>query len=191
MVISDEIFSHMVYEPYEHRSISAIPEMRDRTIVIDTFSKTYMMTGWRVGWVVAPEPIIEMLSIFLQNIVTNVAAFVQKAALAALTGSQDCVAQMVSTLRRKRDRLVEGLNRLPGIRCDYPAGAFYAFPDIRGTGMSSQQFTDYLMEEYGVAVVSGTAFGDRGEGYVRLTYAVPDEDIEEGLQRIEAAVRNL
>lgn len=191
LVISDEIFSHMVYEGFEHKTISAIPEMRDRTIVIDTFSKTYMMTGWRLGWVVAPRQIIEMLSIFLQNIITNVAAFVQRAGFAALTGPQDCNREMVRLLQAKRDRLVNGLDAAPGIRCDLPAGAFYAFPDITGTGMDSQRFTDYLMEEYGVAVVAGTAFGDRGEGYVRLTYAMPDEQIDEGLERIREAVENL
>lgn len=191
LVISDEIFSKVVYDGNEHESISAVPGMAERTIVIDTFSKAYMMTGWRLGWAVAPEPIINKLSIFLQDFITNVATFIQIAGLAALRGPQDCNQEMVEMLQRKRDRIVGGLNDIPKIECDTPGGTFYAFPDITGTGMTSDQFTNYLMENYGVAVVSGTAFGSLGEGYVRMTFALPDEDIEEGLVRIGEAVRNL
>ncbi len=190
LVISDEIFSHIVYEG-RHRTISEIPEMRDRTIVIDTFSKTYTMTGFRIGWIVAPRPIAEKLSIFLQDSITNVALFIQEAALAALTGPQEAFEKMRQSLKRKRDRFVTGLNKIPGIQCLPPEGTFYAFPNISGTGMTSQQFTDYLMNSYGVAVVSGTAFGSQGEGFVRMTFAVPDEEIEEGLKRIRQAVENL
>ncbi|GBD39589.1 Aspartate aminotransferase [bacterium HR37] len=185
MVISDEIFSHIVYDGKQHKTISAVPGMEERTIVIDTFSKTYAMTGWRIGWAVAPKPVIEKLSIFLQDTITNVAAFIQKAAYAAMTGPQDWVERKRQILQRKRDKMVEGLNSIPGIKCDKPAGAFYAFPDITGTGLTSQEFTNRLLENAGVAVVAGTAFGSQGEGYVRVTYAVPDEDIEEGIERIK------
>jgi aspartate/methionine/tyrosine aminotransferase len=185
MVITDEIFSHVVYDGHKHKSICAVPEVRDRVIVIDTFSKTYAMTGWRIGWSVAPKPVIDKLSIFLQDSITNVAAFIQKAAYAAMTGPQDWVERKRQTLQNKRNRMVEGLNTIPGIKCDTPPGAFYAFPDITGTGLSSQEFTDKLMRTSGVAVVAGTAFGDQGEGYVRVTYAVADKDIDEGIERIK------
>ncbi|MCI0454695.1 MAG: aminotransferase class I/II-fold pyridoxal phosphate-dependent enzyme, partial [Candidatus Dadabacteria bacterium] len=154
-------------------------------IVIDTFSKTYAMTGWRIGWSVAPKPIIEKLSIFLQDTITNVAAFIQKAAYAAMIGPQDWVEKKRLILQKKRDRMVSGLNSIPGIKCDTPSGAFYAFPDISGTGLTSQEFTNRLMENSGVAVVAGTAFGSQGEGYVRVTYAVSDKDIDEGIKRIK------
>ncbi|HEX3034906.1 MAG TPA: aminotransferase class I/II-fold pyridoxal phosphate-dependent enzyme [Thermodesulfobacteriota bacterium] len=185
MVITDEIFSHIVYDGKKHKSISAVPEVRDRVIVIDTFSKTYAMTGWRIGWTVAPKPVVDKLSIFLQDSITNVAAFIQKAAYAAMTGPQDWVKEKTLILQRKRDKMVAGLNTIPGIKCDTPPGAFYAFPDITGTGLTSQEFTDKLMRTSAVAVVAGTAFGDQGEGYVRVTYATSDKDIEEGIERIK------
>ena len=186
MVISDEIFSHVTYDK-PHKTISAVPGMEDRTLVIDTFSKTYAMTGWRIGWAVAPVPVIDKLSIFLQDSITNVAAFIQKAAYAAISGPQDWTVQKTQLLKKKRDRMVAGLNSIPGIQCDSPDGAFYAFPDISGTGLTSQEFTDRLVETVGVAVVSGTAFGSQGEGFVRVTYACADEDIDEGINRMKSA----
>ncbi len=186
MVISDEIFSHVTYDK-PHKTISAVPGMAERTIVIDTFSKTYAMTGWRIGWAVAPVPVIDKLSIFLQDSITNVAAFIQKAAYAAMAGPQDWTIEKRELLKKKRDRMVAGLNSIPGIQCDTPDGAFYAFPDITGTGLTSQEFTDRLVETAGVAVVAGTAFGSQGEGYVRVTYACADEDIDEGIRRIKSA----
>lgn len=187
IVISDEIFSRIVYDGKQHKTISAVPEMAERTVVIDTFSKTYAMTGWRIGWAAAPKPVIEKLSIFLQDSITNVAAFIQKAAYAAMVGPQDWVVRKTQILQNKRDRIVKGLNSIPGIRCDIPSGAFYAFPDIMGTGLTSQEFTNRLMKTAGVAVVPGSAFGSQGEGYVRITYATSDEDIEEGIKRIKEA----
>jgi len=186
MVISDEIFSHVTYDK-PHKTISAVPGMEERTIVIDTFSKTYAMTGWRIGWAVAPVPVIDKLSIFLQDSITNVAAFIQKAAYAAMAGPQDWTIEKRELLKKKRDRMVAGLNSIPGIECDTPDGAFYAFPDITGTGLTSQEFTDMLVETAGVAVVAGTAFGSQGEGYVRVTYACSDEDIDEGIRRMKSA----
>ncbi len=184
MIISDEIFSQVTFDK-PHRSISAIEDIRDRVIVIDTFSKTWAMTGWRIGWTVAPRPVVDKLSIFLQDSITNVAAFIQKAATAAITGSQDWVDNKLELLQNKRDRMVNGLNGIDGIECDSPDGAFYAFADITGTGLTSQEFTDRLVEKAGVAVVAGTAFGSEGEGYVRITYACSDEDIDEGVERIK------
>ena len=186
MVISDEIFSQVTFGK-PHLSISSIESIRDRVICIDTFSKTWAMTGWRIGWTVAPRPVIEKLSIFLQDSITNVAAFIQKAAHAALTGPQDWVENKLVLLEQKRDRMVAGLNGVDGITCDTPDGAFYAFADISGTGLTSQEFTDRLVERAAVAVVAGTAFGSQGEGYVRVTYACSDDDIDEGMKRMREA----
>ncbi len=186
MIISDEIFSQVTFGK-PHLSISSIESIRDRVICIDTFSKTWAMTGWRIGWTVAPKPVTDKLSIFLQDSITNVAAFIQKAAHAALTGPQDWVENKLVLLEQKRDRMVAGLNGVPGIACDTPDGAFYAFADISGTGLTSQEFTDRLVERAAVAVVAGTAFGSQGEGYVRVTYACSDDDIDEGMKRMREA----
>ncbi|WP_051342122.1 pyridoxal phosphate-dependent aminotransferase [Pseudonocardia spinosispora] len=190
-VLTDEIFSKLVYAPNIHQSVSSVPGMADQSIVVDTFSKTYAMTGFRIGWCVADKRTITELDIFQQNSVTNVAAFVQLAALAALRGPQDHVAATRELLRRKRDRAVAALNKIDGISCSEPDGSFYVFPDIRGTGLTSQQFSDYMLEAHQVAVVAGTAFGDRGEGHVRLTYACPDDVLEEGLDRLRVGAGKL
>ncbi|WP_433386137.1 pyridoxal phosphate-dependent aminotransferase [Micromonospora sp. KLBMP9576] len=190
-VISDEIFSHMVYPPARHQTIAAVEGMAERTLLVDTFSKSYIMTGFRIGWCVGNRDLITAMDIFQQNSVTNVPAFVQHAALAALTGPQDHVIATRDRLRAKRDRTVAALNAMPGITCPTPDGSFYVFPDIRGTGMTAQQLTDHLIDHHSVGVVAGTAFGDRGEGHVRITYAVPDDVLDEGLERIRQAVENL
>jgi aspartate/methionine/tyrosine aminotransferase len=185
IVVSDEIFSHLIYDGHRHRTISALPGMAERSVVIDSFSKTYAMTGWRIGWAVAPKPVAEKLSIFLQDSITNVPVFIQKAAHAALVGPQDWVETRTRNLQHKRDLIVAGLNAVAGVECQSPPSTFYAFPKIKGLGLSSQEVANKLLHEAAVAVVPGTAFGDRGEGYIRITYAVPDEDIKEGLHRIE------
>ena len=190
-VLTDEIFSHMVYPPARHETIAAVEGMADRSILVDTFSKTYVMTGFRIGWCVADRDLITTMDIFQQNSVTNGAAFVQLAALAAITGPQDHRIEMTRRLQAKRDRVVAALDAMPGIACPTPDGSFYVFPDIRGTGMTAQQFADHLIERHSVGVVAGSAFGDRGEGHVRLTYAAPDEVLDEGLDRIRRAVEDL
>ncbi len=191
VVLTDEIFSHMVYPPAEHKTISAVGGMADQSILVDTFSKTYIMTGFRIGWCVANKEIITAMDIFQQNSVTNVPAFVQLAALAAITGPQEHVTLQTGRLQTKRDKTVAALNAIEGIDCQAPDGSFYVFPDIRGTGMTAQQFADYLIEKFQVGVVAGSAFGDRGEGHIRLTYACPDDMLEEGLDRIRRGVENL
>jgi aspartate/methionine/tyrosine aminotransferase len=191
IVLTDEIFSHMVYAPAEHKTIAAVPGMADRSILVDTFSKTYIMTGFRIGWCVANKDLITTMDIFQQNSVTNVPAFVQLAALAAITGPQDHVKTITARLQAKRDKTVAALNAMDGIECPTPEGSFYVFPDIRGTGMTAQQFADHLIENHQVGVVAGSAFGDRGEGHIRLTYACPDDVLEEGLDRIRQGVDNL
>ena len=191
IVLTDEIFSHMVYEPQVHESISYVKDFKDQSIVVDTFSKTYIMTGFRIGWCVANAELITAMDIFQQNSVTNVPAFVQLAGLAAMTGPQDHVLQQTARLKAKRDFVVEAFNKIDGIECLTPDGSFYVFPDIRGTGMTAQQFADYLVEEHQVGVVAGNAFGDRGEGHIRFTYAAPDDILEEGMDRIAKAVEAL
>ena len=191
IVLTDEIFSHMVYEPQVHESISYVKDFKDQSIVVDTFSKTYIMTGFRIGWCVANAELITAMDIFQQNSVTNVPAFVQLAGLAAMTGPQEHVAVQTARLKAKRDFVVEAFNKIDGIDCMTPDGSFYVFPDIRGTGMTAQQFADYLVEDHQVGVVAGNAFGDRGEGHIRFTYAAPDEILEEGMDRIAKAVEAL
>jgi aspartate/methionine/tyrosine aminotransferase len=191
IVLTDEIFSHMVYAPSVHTTIAAEPGMADNSILVDTFSKTYIMTGFRIGWCVSSKELITTMDIFQQNSVTNVPAFVQLAALAALTGPQEHVLRQTARLQAKRDKTVAALNAIDGIDCLAPDGSFYVFPDIRGTGMTAQQFADYLIENFQVGVVPGTSFGDRGEGHIRLSYAAPDDVLEEGLDRIRRGVENL
>ena len=190
-ILSDEIFSHIVYPPDEHRTIAAVDGAAPRTVMIDTFSKTYAMTGFRIGWCVADKELIRKLDIFQQNSVTNVPAFVQMAALQALTGPQDEAEGMVANLQGKRDKMVAALNELPGVKCPTPEGSFYVFPDITGTGMTDQRLADWLVEEHVVAVVAGSAFGDRGADHVRVTYAAPDDVLDEGLERMRTAFQDL
>ena len=184
-VLSDEIYKHFYYEG-SHVSISHYPGMRDRTIILDGFSKSYAMTGWRLGYGVLPEPLVEPISRLMTNSVSCTSSFSQMAALTALDAPQDSVAEMAAEFKRRRDIIVPGLNAIEGIVCPTPKGAFYAFPNIRGTAMPSQEFADRVLNEAGVAVLSGTSFGDFGEGYVRLSFANSAENIREALHRIEA-----
>jgi len=190
VVLSDEIYSRILYEG-EHISIASFPGMLERTIILDGFSKTYAMTGWRLGYGVMPEPLAEAVTRLMINSNSCTAAFTQIAGIAALTGPQDDVDRMVAAFRERREVMVEGLNRLPGFRCLKPKGAFYAFPNIEGTGMSSRELASYLLEEAGVAVLSGTAFGEYGEGFLRLSFANSIENIQKALERIEKAIRRL
>ncbi len=190
MVLSDEIYSRILYEG-EHVSIASLPGMFERTIILDGFSKTYAMTGWRLGYGVMPEPLAEAVTRLMINSNSCTAAFTQMAGITALTGPQDEVERMVAAFRERREVIVEGLNRLPGFRCLKPKGAFYAFPNIEGTGMSSRELANYLLEEAGVAVLSGTAFGEYGEGFLRLSFANSIENIQKALERIEKALRRL
>jgi aspartate/methionine/tyrosine aminotransferase len=190
VVLSDEIYSRILYEG-EHISIASFPGMLERTIILDGFSKTYAMTGWRLGYGVMPEPLAEAVTRLMINSNSCTAAFTQIAGIAALTGPQDDVDCMVAAFRERREVMVEGLNRLPGFRCLKPKGAFYAFPNIEGTGMSSRELAHYLLEEAGVAVLSGTAFGEYGEGFLRLSFANSIENIQKALERIEKALQRL
>ena len=188
LVLSDEIYSRMIYEG-EHRSIAEIDGMLERTIILDGFSKTYAMTGWRLGYGVMPPELAAQISRLITNSVSCTASFTQLAGVEALTGDQAPVEAMMAEFRRRRAVIVEGLNLLPGVRCALPRGAFYAFPNITGTGIGSQELATLLLEEAGVAALSGTAFGPGGEGYLRLSYANSVENISEALARIERFLR--
>jgi len=189
-VLSDEVYRAILYNG-QHHSIASLPGMAERTIVVDGLSKTYAMTGWRLGWGIFPRELVEPVVRLVVNSVSCAPAFVQKAALAALEGPQEWVQAMVAEFRARRDLLVQGLRSLPGVACPLPEGAFYAFPDIRGTGLTSQEMERraLALEEAGVALLAGTAFGQYGEGCVRLSYATSRENIVRGLERLEALLR--
>ena len=183
LVLSDEIYSRIVYgEP--PASIAQCDGMLEKTIILDGFSKTYSMTGWRLGYGVMPLWLAEAVNLLMVNSNSCTASFTQRAGMAALEGPQACVATMVDEFRRRRDAIVSGLNEMPGFTCTLPPGAFYAFPNITGTGMSSKELADLLLQEAGVACLSGTAFGRYGEGYLRFSYANSLENIEEALRRV-------
>lgn len=186
-VLSDEIYSRILYEG-EHHSIIQYPGMKERTILLDGHSKTYAMTGWRLGYGVAPKPIIESIEKLMINSNSCTCTFTQMAGIEALTGSQDSVAQMVMEFKQRRDAIVAGLNGIPGIHCQKPAGAFYVFPNVKALPISCDALADYLLEEAGVAVLAGTAFGSFGEGYLRLSYANSLENINEAVAKIAVAL---
>ena len=189
IVLSDEIYSKFLYEG-EHHSVSTFPDMRERTILLDGFSKAYSMTGWRIGYGVMPLDLVEPISRLATNSVSCTASFTQIAAMEALSGPQDDTHTMVAEFKRRRDIIVDGLNQIKGIRCRVPKGAFYAFPNIEETGMSSQQFADDLLNKAGVACLTGQAFGDYGDGFVRFSFANSAENIEKALDRIESFVKS-
>jgi len=190
LVLSDEIYSRILYDG-EHRSIASLPGMKERTIILDGFSKTYAMTGWRLGYGVMPQDLAEQMAKLMVNSTSCTAAFTQWAGIEALTGPQDAVEEMVAAFRERRKVIVEGLNSIPGFRCRAPRGAFYAFPNIQGTGLGSVEMQDYLLERAGVATLAGTSFGAHGEGFLRLSYANSVPNIQQALQRIKDAVDEL
>jgi aspartate/methionine/tyrosine aminotransferase len=186
-VLSDEIYGRLVYDG-ESPSIVTLPGMAERTIVADGFSKTYAMTGWRLGFGVMPHALADKLGLLLTHSVGCTATFTQRAGLEAIRGSQDEVDQVIATFKRRRDLIVAGLNAMSGVRCALPRGAFYAFPNVEALGLPSTELADLLLEEAGVAVLPGTAFGRNGEGYLRLSYANSSSNIAEALLRIAQAL---
>ena len=184
-VLSDEIYSRITYDDREHISLLSYPELDDRLILLDGWSKTYAMTGWRMGYAVWPEALVEGATRLAVNCHSCVNSATQHAGIAALEGPQDAVDGMVSAFDRRRRLIVKGLNNLPGIRCCIPAGAFYAFPNITETGLTAKNLQNRLLEEAGVATVAGTSFGAMGEGYIRFSYANSIENIEQALSRVE------
>ncbi len=177
IVLSDEIYSRILYDGCFY-SIASFDGMLEKTILLDGFSKTYAMTGWRIGYGVMPEWLAAAVTRLMVNSNSCTASFTQRAALEALRGPQESVDRMVAEFRRRREVIVRGLNRIPGFRCHPPGGAFYAFPNIAGTGWKSQDLADFLLEKAGVAALSGSSFGSFGEGYIRFSYATSLENIE-------------
>lgn len=179
-VLSDEIYSELLYEG-EHRSIAALDGMRERTIILDGFSKTYAMTGWRAGYGVMPKSLAPHIARLMTNSNSCTASFTQIACIEALKGPQDGVRKMVAEFKKRRDVIVDGLNKIPGFTCRKPLGSFYVFPNITGTGEKSKPLADRILSEAGVACLSGTSFGAFGEGYLRFSYANSVENIEKAL----------
>ena len=189
-ILSDEVYLNIIYEG-SHHSIAAIPGMQERTIILDGFSKTYAMTGWRLGYGAMPEELAEKVTQLQINSNSCTCTFAQYGAIEAITGPQDEAKKMVTEFKKRRDVIVDGLNQIKGISCLRPHGAFYVFPNIKELGVDGKMFADYLLENYGVAVLSGTAFGKYGEGYLRFSYANSIENIEKALDRIDQAVKGL
>ncbi len=184
IVMADEIYKDMYYGDQEHVSITKFPGMRERTVILDGFSKSYAMTGWRLGYGVFPDFLVEPVVRLMTNSVSCTSVFSQMAAIAALEGPQDSVGMMMEEFTKRRDLVVAGLNSLPGITCPEPKGAFYVFPNIKGTGLSSKEFAEKAMYEAGVALLAGTAFGSFGDGYVRISFANSQENLREAIQRL-------
>ena len=189
-VLSDEVYGRLLHEG-AFASIATEPGMLERTIVLDSFSKTYAMTGWRCGYAAVPEPLVEPLTRFLVNATSCVPPFVQRAGVAALTGPQDGVERMRAEFRARRDLVVAGLAAMPGVTCRVPHGAFYAFPNVTGVPLPTEVLADRLLDDAGVALLSGTAFGAAGEGHLRLSYATSRERLAEGLARMRAFLEGL
>jgi len=189
-VLSDEVYLNTIYEGVHH-SIASIPGMPGRTIIIDGFSKTYAMTGWRLGYGAMPEDLAEKIVQLQINCNSCTSTFSQYAGIEAIKGPQDEVYKMVAEFKKRRDVIVDGLNAIDGVSCLRPHGAFYVFPNIKQLNIDGKKFANLLLEKFGVAALSGTAFGKYGQGYLRLSYANSVENIEKALDRIEQAVKSL
>jgi aspartate/methionine/tyrosine aminotransferase len=191
VVLSDEIYARILYDGAEHVSIASLDGLQDRTIVLDGFSKTYAMTGWRLGYAVVPDWLVKPYSQLIINTISGATAFAQAGAIEALRGPQDDVEAMVREFRARRDLIVDGLNAIPGFDCLRPQGAFYVFPDISGTGLSGAELAERLLQEAGVCVLAGTAFGGVGTDHIRISYANSRENLTEALNRIRTFVAQL
>jgi aspartate/methionine/tyrosine aminotransferase len=190
-VMSDEIYARIIYDGLTAPSIAALPEMKERTIIVDGFSKTYSMTGWRLGYGIMPRDLAARVDLLLTHSIGSTAHFTQFAGLEAVTGPQDMVDVMVAEYQRRRDVIVDGLNAIPGFSCQKPQGAFYAFPNITGTGMNSTDLANLILEKAGVALLPGSSFGEFGNGYLRLSYANSIENIQRGLEKIQKAIQGM
>ena len=190
MVLSDEVYSNIYFDrkPF---SIASLPGMAEKTIILDGFSKTYSMTGWRMGYGVMPKWLVDGVCLMMVNCVSHTASFSQRAGIEALTGPQEAVAEMVAEFKRRREVIVEGFNRIPGFSCTMPGGAFYAFPNVKKTGIPSDDLADRILNEAGVACLTGTSFGSFGEGYLRFSYATALDQIHEALDRIDRMMRGI
>lgn len=187
-VISDEIYARLVYDGKNVPSIASIPGMADRTVIVDGFSKTYAMTGWRLGFAIMPVFLAQKVELLITHSIGCTATFTQRAGLHALEASQELVNRMVAEYQQRRDRIVAGLNKIAGVYCRVPQGSFYVFPNVKSFNTPSDQLASRLLEEAGVAVLPGTDFGDNGEGYLRLCYAISNENIERALENMSAVL---
>jgi aspartate/methionine/tyrosine aminotransferase len=190
-VMADEIYGRILYDGAEHVSIASLPGMQERTIVLDGFSKTFAMTGWRLGYAIVPDWLVKTYGQLIINTISGVATFAQEGAVEALNGPQDDVDAMVVEFRARRDLIVDGLNAIPGIECRKPVGAFYVFPSIVGTGLSGAELAERLLQEAGVCVLPGSAFGQYGDDHIRISYANSQANLTEALGRIRALVEPL
>lgn len=189
LVYSDEVYDKIIFDDLEYFSIAQIPEVREKVLILNSLSKSHAMTGWRIGYVVGSRDIISNMPKLQEGIVSCVSTFTQKAAIEAITGNQDAVADMIKNYARRRDILIDGLNNIPGISCKKSPGSFYAFANIKSFGKTSQEFAEELVTEAGVVVVPGSAFGKMGEGYLRFVFANSDENLNEAVRRIGEYVR--
>jgi aspartate/methionine/tyrosine aminotransferase len=190
-VLSDEIYGEILYDGAEHVSLLGYPALRERVILLDGWSKTYAMTGWRMGYGVWPEGLVGAAEKLAINCHSCVNAAAQYAGIAALTGPREPVRRMVAAFAERRKAIVAALNRVPGFSCIEPGGAFYTFPNVTGTGLDARTLQGRLLDEAGVATIAGTSFGELGEGYLRFSYANSLEAIEEAVERIRKLVGNL
>jgi aspartate/methionine/tyrosine aminotransferase len=190
-VMSDEIYARIVYDNATVPCIASLPRMLERTIIVDGFSKTYSMTGWRLGFGIMPIELADKVQLLLTHSVGCSSHFVQVAGIEALTGPQDQVDLVVSEYQRRRDIIVDGLNAIPGVTCQRPQGAFYVFPNFKSFGLTSSRLADLILDNAGVAVLPGSAFGDYGEGYLRLVYSNSIENIELAMNRIRPIIESL
>ncbi len=191
-LVSDEVYARMIYRDEEtsFASPSKYDKCRERTVVVHSFSKSYAMTGWRIGGVTGPADLIERMGLLLETTTSCVAPFLQRAVIEALTGTQADIDEMVEELRVRRDLMVSGLNSLPGVTCTQPKGAFYAFPNVTATGLQSEEFTELMIEKAGVATCPGNYFGAHGEGFVRFCYATSRVNIREGIEKVRTVVQS-
>lgn len=188
-VLTDEVYSTLIYEGSEHHSILSLPGMKERTVVMESFSKAFAMTGWRLGYGIFPEPVVKDVVNLISNTLSCANTFVQHAGAAMLRDAMPEMERLRNVFQARRDLIVKLLRDIEGISFVEPRGAFYALPNIRSTGMASEPFSDYLLSDYGVATVPGTSFGETGEGYIRFSFATSLENIEEGMEKFREAVR--
>ncbi len=188
-VITDEIYSKIIYEGRLYPSFYSLKDIQNQTILVDGFSKRYSMTGWRIGYLAAPENIIKKMDYFLTHIVGCTATFTQYAVLEALKGPQSSVEKMVREFEKRRNFIVSELNKIPGVKCQKPQGAFYVFPNIKSFRKTSKWLANYLLEKAGIALLDGTSFGKYGEGYLRISYATSLKNIKRGLSKIKIALK--
>ena len=189
-LLSDEVYGRMVYADAQNKffSPSVYDQCRERTLIVHSFSKSYAMTGWRIGGITGPEPVVRRMALLLETVTSCVSPFIQLAAIEAMTGGQEYVDGMMEAYRRRRDIIVAGLNEIRGIKCLKPGGAFYAFPNISGTGLTSEQFSTVMLEKAGVATCPGNYFGQAGEGFVRFCYANSEKNIQEAINRVRGVL---